>query len=253
MQQQQQQPPAARPSRNTEVCCQHSPLWAAEAALNAASDTTTSGSEQISDYEPVQARIRDSMSSEESNSRSSLGSPSDWQVPLRPTTAGLGRHLLPCACLLSIQLCCWRSTELAAFTAQPRQCLERLSSVLSQAVPGHLPCCIWGSALTLNVTGPPQEDGSGLSPPAGLRGAASEYTDGMTVFKLTCGDPGCCVSLRLRPEHLGLEPVTLESVSMREVRAVLSGGRAGSGLSHVGLQAPSQASRIALHRLRMCG
>ena len=67
-------------SRNEEISCQHSPLWAAEAALDAAPDTTASGSEQISDYEPVQARIRSSTSSEESDSRSSLGSPGDWQV-----------------------------------------------------------------------------------------------------------------------------------------------------------------------------
>ena len=49
----------------------------------------------------------------------------------------------------------------------------------------------------------------------------------MPVFKLTCGEPGCCVSLRMRPEQLGLEPVTLESVSMHEVRAAPSGDGAG--------------------------
>ena len=85
-QQQQQQLLAACPSRSGEVSCQHSPLWAAEAALDAAPDTSASGSEQISDYEPVQARIRSSTFSEESDSRSSLGSPGDWQVLLHPTT-----------------------------------------------------------------------------------------------------------------------------------------------------------------------
>ena len=56
----------------------------------------------------------------------------------------------------------------------------------------------------------------------------------MPVFQLTCGEPGCCISLRLRPEQLGLEPVTLESVNMHEVRAVLSGSRAGFDHSHAG-------------------
>ena len=73
----------------------------------------------------------------------------------------------------------------------------------------------------------PQENGSGLSPPAAARGAASEDMDGVPVFQLTCGEPGCCISLRLRPEQLGLEPVTLESVNMHEVRAMPSGKRAG--------------------------
>lgn len=47
--------------------------WAAEAAYE-------SGSEQISDYEPVPRRVQESLSSEEVDSRSSLGSPTDLQV-----------------------------------------------------------------------------------------------------------------------------------------------------------------------------
>ena len=39
-----------------------------------------------------------------------------------------------------------------------------------------------------------------LLPPGG---AASEDMDGVPVFQLTCGEPGCCISLRLRPEQLG--------------------------------------------------
>ena len=54
------------------------------------------------------------------------------------------------------------------------------------------------------------------------------------MFQLTCGEPGCCISLRLRPEQLGLEPVTLESVNMHEVRAVPPDNRAGFDHSHVG-------------------
>ena len=41
---------------------------------------SVSGSEQISDYEPMRQRNRSSLSSEESDSRSSLGSTRDWQV-----------------------------------------------------------------------------------------------------------------------------------------------------------------------------
>ncbi len=41
---------------------------------------SVSGSEQISNYEPVWHRNRSSMSSEWAPSRTSLGSPRDWQV-----------------------------------------------------------------------------------------------------------------------------------------------------------------------------
>ena len=88
-----------------------------------------------------------------------------------------------------------------------------------------------------HALGLPQENGSGLSPPAAVRGAASEDMDGVPVFQLMCGEPGCCISLRLRPEQLGLEPVTLESVNMHEVRAVLSDNRAGSDHFHMGCHA----------------
>ena len=61
-----------------------------------------SGSEQISSYEPVWHRNRSSMSSEWANSRTSLGSPRDWQVQDLPTPGSL---------MLSVQQCllCWDS------------------------------------------------------------------------------------------------------------------------------------------------
>ena len=101
------------------------------------------------------------------------------------------------------------------------------------------------------ATGLPQEDGREVSPPAGIRGAASEDANGMPVFQLTCEEPGCCVSLRLRPEQLGLEPVTLESVNMHEVRAVPSSGRAGCNCSH----ASSSMHKFKHHAscCRLCG
>ena len=59
-----------------------------------------SGSEQISDYEPVHHRNRSSLSSEEVPSRSSLGSPRDWQV----------RPVMPLNMPAHARFCCFCST-----------------------------------------------------------------------------------------------------------------------------------------------